>query len=40
MFIALLSFNESLARVAKISDSTKYLSLNDELCIVIPTVID
>ena len=40
MFIELLSFNSSLARVAKFSDRTKCLSLNDEPCMVRPTLID
>ena len=32
--------NSSLARVTKVSDRTKYLSLNDELCMISPTLID
>ena len=40
VFIVLLSFSESLAVVTKVSDRTKYLSFNDELCIVRPTLID
>ena len=35
MLIVLLRFSESLAR-----DQTKYLFLNDEPCMVRPTVID
>ena len=35
LFIVLLSFSESLAR-----DRTKYLFLNDEPCIVRPSLID
>ena len=38
IFIALLSYSSSLARVAKVR--TKYLSLNDEPCMVRPTLID
>ena len=40
MFIVLLSFSSSLARIAKVSDQTKFLSLNDEPCMVTPTLID
>ena len=40
VFIVLLSFRESLARVAKVSDRTKCLSSNDEPCIVRPSCID
>ena len=40
LFIVLLSFSSSLARVAKIADRTKCLFLSDELCIVRPTLID
>ena len=40
MFIVLLSFSSSLARVAKISDRTKCLSSNDEPCLVRATLID
>ena len=40
VFIVLLSFSESLARVAKVSDRTKCLSSNDEPCIVRPSLID
>ena len=36
----LLSFCGSLARVAKVSDRTKCLFLNDEPCMVRPTLID
>ena len=37
VFIVLLSFSSSLARVAKVSDRTKCLSLNDDLSMVRPT---
>ena len=40
MFIVLLSFSSSLARVAKASDRTKCLSLNEDLSMVRPTLID
>ena len=40
MFIVLLSFSESSARVAKVSDQTKCLFLNDEPCMVSLTLID
>ena len=40
MFILLLSFSSSLASVAKISDWTKCVSLNDEPCMVRLTLID
>ena len=40
MFIVLLSFSSSLACIAKVSDWTKCLSLNDEPCIVRPILID
>ena len=33
VFIALVSFSESLARVAKVSDHTKHISLNNEPCL-------
>ena len=36
----LLSFSESLAREAKVSDQTKCLFLNDEPCMIRPTLID
>ena len=39
-FIALLSFSGSLARVAKISNRTKYISLNNEPCLARTTVIE
>ena len=39
-FIVLLSFSESLARVAKVSNRIKCLSLNNEPCMVRPTLID
>ena len=38
VLIVLLSFSSSLARVAKVQ--TKFLSLNDEPCMVRPTLID
>ena len=40
VFIVLLSFSSSLARVAKISHRTKRVLLNDEPCIIRPTAID
>ena len=40
VFIVLQSFNESLARVAQVSNQTKCLSLNDKPCIVRPTLIN
>ena len=40
LFFALLSFSESLARRAKVSDQTKFLFLNDVPCMVKPTLID
>ena len=40
VFILLLCFSSSLACVAKVSDQTKCLSLNDEPCVVRPTLID
>ena len=40
MFIVLLSFSSSLTCVAKVSDRIKYLSLNDEPCMIRPTLID
>ena len=40
VFIVLLGFIESLAHVAKISDQTKCLSLNDEPCMVRPILTD
>ena len=39
-FIALLSFSELLVRVAKISKSTKSVSLNNESRLARPTLID
>ena len=40
VFIVLQSFNESLARVAQVSNRTKCLSLNNKLCMLRPTIID
>ena len=40
LFIVLLSFSSSLARVAKVFDQTKCLFLNDEPCMIRPTLID
>ena len=40
VFIVLLSFSSSLAHVAKVSDQTKCLSLNDELYMARPTLIN
>ena len=39
-FSGLLSFSSSLEHVAEVSDQTKCLSLNDEPCMVRPTIID
>ena len=40
VFIVLLSFSDTLARVANVSDRTKCLFSNDELCMVRLTLID
>ena len=40
VFIVLLDFSESLARVGKVAVQTKCVSLNDEPCIITPTLID
>ena len=40
LFIALLSFSESLASAAKVSDQTKCLFLNNEPCMVRLTLFD
>ena len=40
LFTVLLSFSESLARKAKVSDRTKFLFLSDEPCMVRPNLID
>ena len=40
VFIALLNFSRLLPSVADVSDQTKCLSLNDEPCMVWPTVIN
>ena len=40
VFIALLSFSGSLACIAKVSEQTICLSLNDEPCMVNPTLIN
>ena len=40
MLIVLLSFRSSLARVAKVSYRRKYLSLNDEPCMIRCALID
>ena len=40
VFIVLLIFFQSLARVAKVSGRPKCLFLNDEPCMVRPTLID
>ena len=40
VFIVLRRFNESLARVAQVSNQTKCLSLNDKPCMIRPTIID
>ena len=39
-FFALLCFSGSLAWIAKVSDSTKYIFLNNEPCLVKPTLVD
>ena len=39
VFIVLLSLSSSLERVAKASDRTKFLSLNNEPCMIRPTLI-
>ena len=40
LFIILISFSKSLARVANVSDRTKCIFLNDEPCMGRPTLID
>ena len=40
VFIVLLSFNCSLARIAKVSEETKCVSSNDDPCMIRPTLID
>ena len=40
MFIVLMSSSSFLARVAKVSDRTKCLSVNNESCMIWPTLID
>ena len=40
LLIVLLSFSCSLARVAKVSERAKCLFLNEESCMVRPTLID
>ena len=40
VFIVLLGFSESLASVAKVAGQTKCVSLNDEPCLITPTLID
>ena len=40
MLIVLLEFRSSLERAAKVSDRTKCPSLNDETCMLRPTLID
>ena len=40
LFIVLLSFSSSLACKAKVFLRTKHLFLNDEPCMIRPTVID
>ena len=39
-FIAILSFSGSLARVTKVSDRRKCMSLNNETCLARPNLID
>ena len=38
--ITLFIFRSSLARVTKVSNRTKFLSLNDKPCMIKPTAID
>ena len=40
VFVVSLRFNESLARITKVSERTKCLFLNDEPCMVRPNLID
>ena len=40
LFIVLLSFSSSFTCIAKVSDRTKCLSLNDEPCMVRPNLLD
>ena len=40
LFLVLLSFSETLASETKVSDRRKSLFLNNELCMVRPTLID
>ena len=40
MFIVLLSLSKSLAHVAKVSDQKKCLPLNEEPCMIRPTLIN
>ena len=40
VFTVLLSFSEYLARVAKVSEQTKFLSLNDDPSMIKPTPIN
>ena len=40
MFVTLLSHSRSLACLAKISNRTKYLSLNNKPCLARPTHVD
>ena len=40
IFIALLSFSGSLASIANASNHTKGMSLNNQLCMTLPVLID
>ena len=40
MVIVLSSFSEPLAHIAEVSDQTKCVQLNDEPCMVRPSLID
>ena len=40
VFVILLNFSSSLVSVAKVSDRTKCVLLDDEPCLVRPTLID
>ena len=40
VFIVLLSFSQSLVCVTKVSERTKCASLNDEPCMIRPTITD
>ena len=40
VFIALLSFSASIARIASVPDCAKYISLNNEPCLARPILIN